>query len=148
MGKISTIVKVATVAGPAILKMIQTYGPQLREIAANNPEVLTGIKRKITASNRLGAKKFTLPVMQERIAVLKDQVTYLYASANTPAVAKRASAWRSELDALENTLPILGAMSKNAQNKELAIMQTRIDKLSSDILAATITDNIEDAQTE
>lgn len=148
MGKVGTLIKVAGVAGPTILKVVQSYGPQLRALAAENHDVIATIKRRIVQANRLSRQPITMTTIAERINALKDQVTYLYAAANTPQVAKKARRWRTQIDALENTLPLLGAMSKQAQKRELARVQQRIDKLSAAILAATISDDIADAELE
>lgn len=147
MGKIGTIIKVASVAGPAVLKVVQKYGPQLRQIAKDNPEVLGSIKKRITTISRAGTRGDSLHAVANRIGVLRDQVTYLFASANTPAIARQASAWRGELDALESLIPVVGAMSRPMQKTELKALQKRIDVLSAGILSATIGDDIEDAET-
>lgn len=147
MGKIGTIIKVATVAGPAVLKVLQKYGPQLRQLARENPEVLSSLKKRITATTHLNSRGNSLSAITGRIEVLRDQVTYLFASANTPMIARQASAWRGELDALESLIPVVGTMSRPAQKTELKALQKRIDTLSSAILAATLGDEIEDAET-
>ena len=146
MGKFGTLVKIATVAGPAIGKIIQTYGPQLKKLAAENPEVFSTIKQRVLliAPSKKGSA--SARVIAGKINVLRDQVTYLYASANTPAVAKQASAWRNELDELDSLLPVVAVMSKSAQKNELKAVQKRIDILSAAILAAMISDDIEDAE--
>lgn len=147
MGRIGTIIKVASVAGPAIVKVVQKYGPQLRQLAKDNPEALGSIKRRVTAVAHATTRGNSLHAVGNRIGVLRDQVTYLFASANTPAVARQASAWRAELDALETLIPVVGAMSRPMQKSELKAIQKRIDALSASILAATIGDDIEDAET-
>ena len=147
MSKIGTLIKIATVAGPAIVKVVHAYGPQLKKLAAENPEVFAVIKQRVAAiapSKKGGAA--SPHAISSKINILRDQVTYLYASANSPAVAQQASAWRNELDALSSLLPVVEVMSKSARKNEIKALQKRIDALSAAILAATIGDEIEDAE--
>ncbi|WP_353066908.1 hypothetical protein [Arcanobacterium hippocoleae] len=86
--------------------------------------------------------------LAKRVAILREQVTYLYASANTPEAAQRARKWRTELSGIEKSLPLLEAMAKKAQKVELKVLNERIDKLSAAIISANIEDEIEDAEFE
>ncbi|MFC5370177.1 hypothetical protein [Arcanobacterium bovis] len=146
MGKIGGLIKVATVAGPAILKVVKIYGPQLRTVMKENPELFAQIKGRI--GRIAGAKTNAKGIKgnQERLSILREQTTYLYASANTPKMAEKARGWRSEIDQLEKALPLLEIMGSDAKKEEMKKVQTRIDRLSADILAATIDDDIEDAE--
>ena len=147
MGKVSALIKAATVAAPVIVKVVQTYGPQLRKIAADNPALVERTKERL-AGIALQGKGRGGSSLSSSIDALRDQVTYLYASANNPGVAQQAQFWRSELDHLASTLPVIDAMSASAQKTERKAVQRRIDELSRSILAATIGDDIEDADVE
>ncbi|WP_124054774.1 hypothetical protein [Arcanobacterium ihumii] len=146
MGKIGGLVKVATVAGPAILKVVKLYGPQLRTIMKENPELFSQIKGRIGKIAGSKSKSGGIKGNHERLTILREQTTYLYASANTPNMADKARQWRSEIEQLEKALPLLDIMGENAKKEELKKVQARIDRLSADILAATIDDDIEDAE--
>ncbi|MBM7825355.1 hypothetical protein JOD55_001182 [Arcanobacterium pluranimalium] len=146
MGKFGGLVKIATIAGPAILKVVKIYGPQLRTLMRENPELFAQIKGRVgkiagTKTNAKGIKGD-----QERLNVLREQTTYLYASANTPKMAEKARVWRLEIDQLEKALPLLDVMGSDAKKQEVKKVQTKIDRLSAQILAATIDDDIEDAE--
>ncbi|MCI7551114.1 MAG: hypothetical protein PUK40_00670 [Actinomycetaceae bacterium] len=143
--KLSTAIKVATITVPAALSIIQKYGPGIRKVMHDNPELVETVKdrfQKVVKPSRAGGGVTSLDA---RIDTLKDQVASLYASANTPAVAEQAKQWRRELDSLSQAAPILNAMGKKARRLETRRIEQRIDELSRKILAARVGDDIEDA---
>lgn len=147
MGRISMIIKLATVAGPTVFKVVKTFGPQLRALKDSNPEVFNRLTERVAALAKVGkGNPRSAAHIEKRIGVLRDQVTYLYASANTPAVAAKASAWRTELDAIEHGLPVLEAMTPKLRKARLKEIDARVNELSEVILVATFDDEIEDAE--
>lgn len=84
--------------------------------------------------------------MENRTIILREQVVYLYASANTSEVAKQAIAWRNELDSIERSLPVIKAMKRRTQISQRRKFSLRLDELSDQILAATLADEVEDAE--
>jgi len=108
----------------------------------DNPEAFAGLTRrfsKVTGAKESGS-------LQQRVNVLREQATYLYASANTADVAQQAAAWRTELEAIEKAVPVLDAMSRKRRIAERRELVGRIDRLSSQILAASLIDTVEDAE--
>lgn len=147
MSKFSMLVKVARRVGPTVALVVARYGPQIRQLMKDNPEVfdrITGqFKKTIQARKDQDSKPEGLA---DRCALLREQVTYLYASANNAEVARQASAWRKEIESIERSIPLLNAMGRKQRSTEKRKIGHRIDKLSSQILAASLVDDIEDAE--
>lgn len=147
MSKFSTLVKIARRVGPAVAIAVARYGPQIRQLMKDNPEVfdrITGQFKKTIQARKDQNKK--PEGLADRLTLLREQVTYLYASANNAEVAAQASAWRKEIESLERSVPLLNAMGRKQRNIEKRKLEQRIDKLSSKILAASLVDDIEDAE--
>ena len=137
-----TLLKLARKVGPAALMAAVRYGPELRRMVKDNPEAFAGLTRrfsKVTGAKESGS-------LQQRVNVLREQAAYLYASANTADVAQQAAAWRTELEAIEKAVPVLDAMSRKRRIAERRELVGRIDRLSSQILAASLIDTVEDAE--
>ncbi|MDY5585034.1 MAG: hypothetical protein SPG61_04520 [Arcanobacterium sp.] len=146
MGKIRVLLRVATIAGPTIFRVIKKYGPQLRQILKENPELFSQIQNRVKQFATLRNSGNSGENLLARIAILREQVTHLYATANSVSVAEQAKQWRNELIALEKSVPLLEVMSPKLRATELKEIQYRIDRLSAEILSVTITDEIEDAE--
>ncbi|MDP9799960.1 hypothetical protein J2S49_000036 [Arcanobacterium wilhelmae] len=143
--KYGSLIKFATVAGPVAIELIRKYGPALKKIAQENPELLDRVKATV-GKLRQSKGEATLAGLEERIGVLRDQITYLYASADNPGEARRAKAWRGEVEVIERALPILQAMAGKQRKAEAAKLSKRLDTLSAQILDASIEEQIEDAE--
>lgn len=139
------LLKVATVAGPAIFRVLKKYGPQLREIYQQNPDLFKVVSGKITTITSARKDEATSANLAKRVEILREQVTYLYASANTPAAAEQARKWRNELAGIQKSLPLLDAMATKNRKAEAKALNERIDQLSAAIIAANIEDEVEDA---
>ena len=139
------LLKIATVAGPAVFKMLKKYGPQLRELYQQNPDLFQTLTGKINAITSARKSESDVDSLAKRVEVLREQVTYLYASANTPEAAEQARKWRTELLGIQKSLPLLDAMAKKNRKLEMKVLDQRIDNLSAAIIAANIEDEVEDA---
>ncbi|MCI1675552.1 MAG: hypothetical protein LKJ57_03655 [Ancrocorticia sp.] len=136
--------KVAAKAGPVVYALARQLAPQIQRMIAENPEAYSALfgRFRTVLGVKGGAKQQGLT---QRCVVLRDQVTYLYASANNAEVAKKTVAWRNELEALERAIPVLNAMSRRKKVMEKRQIEKRLDILSSEILAASLVDTVEDA---
>lgn len=147
MSKLSMLMKLARRVGPTVALVVARYGPQIRQLMKDNPEAferITGqFKKSIQARSNQNKKPEGL---EDRLALLREQVTYLYASANDAEVARQASSWRKEIEGLERSVPLLNAMGRKQRSIEKRKLELRIDRLSSQILAASLVDDIEDAE--
>ncbi|AHU88709.1 hypothetical protein [Trueperella pyogenes] len=146
MGKIKTLVKIATTAGPAVYSIVRTYGPQIRRIMKENPELFETMKNRVSALAGAGSSKRGTAKLKARVGVLREQTTYLYGTANNAMVAEQATAWRKELDLLENSLPVVATMKGKTRRGKIRELESRIDDLAAKILAMTLQDDIEDAE--
>ncbi|MEW6960735.1 hypothetical protein [Trueperella pyogenes] len=146
MGKIKTLVKIATTAGPAVYSIVRTYGPQIRRIMKENPELFETMKNRVSALAGAGSSKRGTVKLKARVGVLREQTTYLYGTANNTMVAEQATAWRKELDLLENSLPVVATMKGKTRRGKIRELESRIDDLAAKILAMTLQDDIEDAE--
>ncbi|MFC7406872.1 hypothetical protein [Georgenia alba] len=146
MGRLGTIVKVAAVAGPTVWKVVQAVGPTLMKLRKENPEVFAAVEKQVQRLGEARRKGRSPEGLRLRIAALRDQVSYLRASADDEAERARAEAWRNQLDRIEASLPLLGAMSEKTSRRERKHVDHRIDELSAEILAAFIDERDEDAE--
>ncbi len=142
---LKVILRLAAKAGPVVLIVAKELAPQIQRILRENPNAfsaLTGRFQKVIGSKEEGN---TPKGLENRSIVLREQVTYLYASANTAEVARQAISWRNELDAIERSLPVIKVMKRSQQITERRKLSKRLDELSSKILAASLIDDVEDA---
>ncbi|QOQ38778.1 hypothetical protein [Trueperella pecoris] len=140
------LLRIATTAGPAIYSIVRTYGPQIRKVMNDNPELYEAFKGRVSALAGAGKSKRGTAALKSRIGVLREQTTYLYGTANNTSVAERATAWRKELDTIENALPIVDSMNGRNRKEKMKEFEGRIDDLAAKVLALTLKDEIEDAE--
>ena len=139
MSLIKILFKAARKAGPAALLAVVRYGPELRKLVKDNPRVVESMTKRFRAV--AGAKEG--PSDKK---VLHEQVTYVYASANTSDVARQAAKWREELERIDHAIPIVESMSRREQSAERKKLVRKLDGISASVLAATVEDAVEDAQ--
>lgn len=145
MAKFTTLIRWAILSGPVVIQTVQRYGPMIKRLIDSNPDAVSNVTGKLKKYQDAKSQK-GLPGAASRLEMLREQVTYLYASANTPAVAEQATAWKSQLAKIEAGLPLIEVMSAKEQKRKLKEVNARIDSLSSDILAAVVEDDIQDAE--
>ncbi|KTF05063.1 MULTISPECIES: hypothetical protein [Trueperella] len=146
MGKMKMLLKIATTAGPVVFEVVRKYGPQIRKLMDDNPDFFDSLKGRLGALAGVSKVKRGAPRLQTRIEVLRQQTTYLYGTANNASVAEQATAWRRELDGLENSLPVVSSMKGKVRRGNMRHLEERLDSLSAKILALTLEDDIEDAE--
>ena len=146
MGKFGKLAKLAMTAGPMVFKAVQTYGPAIKRkrYVDANPDTVDNLTGKLKKYGQ-ASKKSGVEGAQARIDVLREQVTYLYGSANTPEIAESARQWKEQLAKIEIALPLIDAMSPKSRRAELKKVDAKIDALSGKILAAVVQDDVEDA---
>ncbi len=145
-GSFKMLLKLARTAGPAVLVVVTQYGPQLRKLMNENPQLAQGITSRFQRVLGVGGTGSAPRDLSARCQVLREQVTFLYASANTAEVAQQARLWRDELESIERALPVLDAMSRKQRSVQRRHLERRIDVLSQHILATSLVDDIEDAE--
>ncbi|KAE8764671.1 hypothetical protein [Georgenia thermotolerans] len=148
MGKVSSLVKIAVTAGPAVWEAVRRMGPMLTRMREENPEIYNLVSQQVTRMASARQENRGEEGLRRRIGVLRDQVAYLIASADDDAESRRAEDWRRQLDKIEASLPLLGAMSRHAAAKEAKHVDERIDALSAQILSAYVDEQREDHQLE
>ncbi|WP_043500403.1 hypothetical protein [Georgenia sp. SUBG003] len=146
MGKFGALIKFAAVAGPAVVKVVQKYGPTLTEMRKSNPEVFDAVQNQVRKMAEARTAGKSPELLHRRVAALRDQVAYLRQSADDERERRRAEEWRAKLDKIEASLPLLSAMSSKAAARERAHIDSRIDELSTEILSAYIDEQEEDAR--
>ncbi|AWE42414.1 MULTISPECIES: hypothetical protein [unclassified Actinobaculum] len=145
-GSFKILLKLARRAGPAVFIVVMQYGPQLRKLMNDNPQFAQGITSRFQRVLGVGDSGTARQDLSARCQVLREQVTFLYASANTAEVAQQARQWRDELESIERALPVLDAMSRKQRSVQRRHLERRIDMLSQHILAASLVDDIENAE--
>lgn len=146
MSLIKTLFKAARKVGPAALLAVVKYGPELRKLVKNNPRVIESVTkrfRKVAGAKEGPSDKKGL---HRRVEVLREQVTYVYASANTSDVARQAAKWREELERIDHAIPVVDSMSRREQASERKKLIRKLDVISASVLAVTVEDAIEDAK--
>lgn len=146
MSKFSVMMRLARTLGPTLAIAVARYGPQIRQIIKENPEAFDRITKQFSKVARARSEQNSPGGFARRCEVLREQVTYLYASANSAEVARQASAWRKEIEAIERAVPLLDAMGRRQRLVEKRKLEQRIDELSAKILEASLVDDIEDAE--
>lgn len=146
MSLIKILFKAARKAGPAALLAVVRYGPELRKLVKDNPRMVESMTKRFRAV--AGAKEGPSDKkgLHRRVEVLHEQVTYVYASANTSDVARQAAKWREELERIDHAIPIVESMSRREQAAERKKLVRKLDEISASVLAATVEDAVEDAQ--
>lgn len=138
------LIRLITVAGPTIYRVLRKYGPEIRQALKENPELVDTFKDRISSVVNKSRSKSNGTQLQERASVLREQVVYLYGTAKSPAMARQAKIWRAELDSIEKSAAVLSAMSNRKRFQSKRDLQSRLDELSQKILQATLEDHIED----
>lgn len=145
MAVFKVIFRAAKKLGPTAVLAVIKYGPELRKLIEKNPKIVEVLGKRFEkmsgSAGRAGKKD-----IPERIEMLREQVTYLYASANTGEMAKKAATWRSELERLQQALPVIDAMSVRKQAAERRKISQALDRISADILAVSLEEAVEDAE--
>lgn len=144
MGKFRSLIKIAVVSGPAVIQTVMRYGPTIKKLVESNPAVVSRMTSRLQGYQS-AQKKTGIAGAERRIEVLREQVNYLYGSANTPEVAQRAVAWKAALNKLEASLPLIDVMPTKEKRRQLRKINDRIGEVSGEILAAVVEDDIEDA---
>lgn len=145
MAKFTALIRWAILSGPIVLKTVQRYGPMIKGMIDSNPDAVSNVTEKLKAYQEARQKK-GIPGATKRVQILRDQVTYLYASANTPAVAEQAADWKQQLAKIEASLPLIEVMTPKEQKRKLKEVNARIDAISGNILAAVVEEDIQDAE--
>ena len=146
MAKISGIMKLAMVAGPTVVEVVRKFGPTLTKAMKENPEVFRVVQTQVDRMAKARKSGHGSEGLRRRVNILRDQVAYLHASADDARETRRAEEWRRQLDKIDASISVLGAMGKETATREEDHIGKRIDKLSGEILSAFIDEQEEDAQ--
>lgn len=146
MSRLRLLVQVATVAGPAVLKVVSTYGPEIRRLIKENPELFDTLRERVTAIASARRSRSGSKGLSNRVNVLREQTAYLYASANNVEMAEKASRWRTELDQIEKILPVVESMERKEKKARMRKLEKQLDAVAGKIVEATLEDDIEDAE--
>lgn len=145
MARFRTLLRAATVAGPVVFKLVTTYGPELKRLREKNPDAFDRIASTVTGLGRGQARPSGVKGAHKRITDIREQVTYLQNSADDEYERDRAKLWAAQLDRLASALNVVGPMGAETREKELARVNERLDRLATDVLAAYIDEQDEDA---
>lgn len=146
MGRMGSLIKVATVVGPAVLQVVVKYGPQIKDFLKKNPELLDVLKTKLAAIANAGKGRTGTSALNKRVNVLREQAGQLYAQAADAKSAMQAAAWRSELDNIQAVLPVVDTLSKRERTAQRKKFEKQLDAIAAQIVEKTITEEIEDAE--
>lgn len=144
---IGALMRTAAVAGPVVVKLVTTYGPQLKRLHDENPEAFDRVTSTIRGLGRRGPGKPTgARAVRKRIDEIREQVLYLRDSADDDYERDRATLWNAQLDRLASATTLVESMGAEARAKELERLNERLDRLATDVLAAYIDEKDEDSR--
>lgn len=143
--KAGQLVRYAVVAGPAIARAVKTAGPLLDRLRKDYPEAFDAVQQQVKKLAEARRERSGAAAVRRRIAVLREQVEYLRASADDDAEARRAAGWARVLTDVERLLPVVLAERPRTQRAHLRQIEHRLDELGGDLLAAVIAEREEDA---
>lgn len=109
---------------------------------AGHPELMDRVKEQLETLKR--SRTSTPAGALETIEVLRGNVGYLAASADDEAEQERAARWAKQLDHCEQAARLVQA--PGATRKDRRALKARVDALRSEIVAAFIQEQGEDAQ--
>lgn len=137
MGKIKLLLKTAAVAGPTVARALHRYGPRLKRLARENslfraPAGVSSCAEKERACGSVNTD------IARRLEILARQAAVLDCGSHGTREKQQIRLWRGELAQIEKSLPVLEAMSPKLKKSELKKIQSRIDRLSGEILCATL----------
>ncbi len=123
-----------------VATIVGTAGPVVAKYLKDHPEIATSVQDTVT---KLVKKRTSGPAgLRETIAVLREQVEYLTASADDAAEAGRARAWSRQLDNLDHAAAMLASSASRAEVKAL---RAKVTAVRGEILAAFIAEQADDA---
>lgn len=141
------VVTVLTTAGPIVYEMVRKYWPTVKRALEDNPELLRNVQdqlRRLSAARHSG---HTSDSIRERIAILREQVDYLQASADNPLEANAATSFRAQLDRFEVSVNTANAASTaKERNRDLRLISDNLDRLTEKILIAFVEEKAADSQ--
>ncbi|QRV01417.1 hypothetical protein JTE88_04680 [Arcanobacterium phocisimile] len=144
MGKFRSLIRLAAVVGPTAIKLVQTYGPQIRQLIHENPQYLQIFKGRLSLLSAGSGR--AVKQLSERVSVLREQTAYLYGAANSAEMAQQAARWRDELESIAKVLPVLNQLERAEKKKMRKNIDKHVDELAAKIVQATLEDDIEDAE--
>ncbi|MFY9262046.1 MAG: hypothetical protein GX483_07290 [Actinomycetaceae bacterium] len=145
MRRLRTLIKIATVIGPAAVKVLELYGPQIRRLIKENPEFFETFKQRLRSLAGAKKDKSGPAGLARRVETLREQTVYLYGTANNVAAAEQATKWRTELDQMEKVLPVVDTMERRERRAHIRRLESQLDALAAAIVQAVLVDDIEDA---
>ncbi len=149
-GRMGSLIKLATVAGPVVYQLVTKYGPELKRLRDSNPEAFERVTGTVKGMTGLGKNSTTtrgVKGAENRIKELREQVDYLQQSADDAYERDRATLWGAQLSRFEGALRLLRGMGEEARNTELERINARLDRLAGDVLSAYIDELDEDSRT-
>lgn len=124
-----------------VVALVGTAGPVVAKYLRDNPEIGQTVNEAVT---KLLKRRSSGPEgVIETIAVLREQVAYLEASADDDDETQRAQRWGRRLDNLEHAAALL---RDSASKREMRTVRDQLTTLRGEILAAFVAEQADDAE--
>lgn len=141
------VISILTTAGPIVFEMVRKYWPTIKEAIEKNPELLKAAQDQLKRLSLARQSGHSVEGIRERLGILREQVSYLHASADNSAEVRQAATFRAQLDRFEASLVTTAAAgSARARTRELRLISANLDKLTERILMAFVEEKISDSQ--
>ncbi|MDO5700651.1 MAG: DUF6474 family protein [Bowdeniella nasicola] len=145
MSKRNALVAFIKVAGPAF-GLIRTQLPRLLTYLEEHPEVkdqILGMVSRLAPAGSLGASPAAL---MRQVEVLREQVSYLNASADSPWEADIAADLGRRLDNVEHSIRTVDVLTGRQRRRRLRSIRDYLTGLTDQILARFINESVEDSE--
>ncbi|MGM0385731.1 MAG: hypothetical protein ACQERF_07105 [Actinomycetota bacterium] len=134
-----------TSAAPVVIEMVRKYWPLIEQKLRENPELLAGVQAQLHKLAELRKSGNSPEALHERIGILREQVSYLRASADDDGEVRRAATFTKQLDKLEASIRVTDAATPRRRAKDLRIISHTLDTLTEKVMTAFIEEKSQDS---
>lgn len=142
MGKRITIL---TTAAPVVIEMVRKYWPLIEQKIRENPELLHGVQDQLKKLSKARQAGYTPDALRDRLAILREQVAYLRASADDDAEARRAQLFQKQIENLSASIRTAEAAAGRHRTKDLRMISDKVDTLTEKVVTAFIDEKSQDS---
>ncbi|NCD18226.1 MAG: hypothetical protein EOL91_13170 [Actinobacteria bacterium] len=134
-----------TTAAPVVIEMVRKYWPLIEQKLRENPELLSSVQVQLRRLAELRKAGNSPESLRERIGILREQVSYLRASADDDGEVRRAATFTKQLDKIEASIRVVDAASPRHRTKDLRVISKSLDALTEKIMEAFIEEKSQDS---
>lgn len=138
-------ITILTSAAPVVIEMVRKYWPLIESKLRENPELLHTVQGQLHRLSELRHAGNTPQALRDRIAILREQVAYLRASADNDGEVRRAALFSKQLDNLEASIRVTEAATARHKTKDLRHISQNLDGMTEKVVLAFIDEKSQDS---